>query len=205
MTHTTVFWVEETSMENFLRAWLGHYRPGCDRDSIQITSFSGKDRLLSKLEGRLKAYSSLPESDYRHIVLVDCDEDDCVDLKNQLEKICGDAGLATRRDSKQSWQIATCVVMRELESWYFGDWSAVKKVYKRVSAHIPKKRGYRIPDEISDTWEAFERVLQNAGCFTGNLNKPMAATSIGGHYNAQASTSTSFIHVKNVVDEAIPQ
>ena len=95
----------------------------------------------------------LPD-DWRILVLVDRDRDDCRALKNELEETAQRAGLRTVSRNAR-WQVANRIVIEELEAWYFGDWQAVQGAYPKVSPRIPNRRGYRDPDGIADTWEAF--------------------------------------------------
>ena len=141
------FLVEEPSMEAFLRALLPRLLPP-DR-SFDVRVFQGKPDLLRKLENRLRGYAKWLPEDHRIVVMVDRDNDECHALKVQLEETAGRAGLLTRsRAAGRPWQLVNRVVIEELEAWYFGDWDAVRAAYPRVSATIPNKAPYRVPDAI---------------------------------------------------------
>lgn len=119
--------------------------------------------MLSKLEGRLQAYRRLLQ-DWRLIVAIDQDDEDCYRLKQKLESIATRAGLPTRTTSKSEWKVANRIVVTELESWYFGDRQAVCQAYPKLPPQLPNARRYRNPDAIAGgAWEAFERVLQCYG------------------------------------------
>ncbi|MBQ0942239.1 DUF4276 family protein [Ideonella sp. 4Y16] len=190
-----VLLVEEPSMEAFLQALLPRVLPqGC---SFQVRAFQGKDDLLAKLESRLRAYAQYLPSDWRLIVVVDRDDEDCQALKARLNALSDRAGLLSRSQAVAAgaadWQVAHRIAVEELEAWYFGDWQAVQAAYPRVSPGIPRGRGFRDPDAIAGgTWEAFERVLQRHGYFKAGLAKIQAARELGRHLEPARQRSPSF-------------
>ena len=131
------FHVEERSMQAFLAAWLPRFLPeGC---GFGIFSYQGKDALLRKIGDRLKGYAKWMPTEYRIVVIVDRDEDDCAKLKSTLEQICDAAGLRSRRAAGgPDWQVVTRIAIEELEAWHFGGWTAVCAAYPCVSANIPR-------------------------------------------------------------------
>ena len=190
-------------MEAFLRSWLPRCLP--DDRSFHIHAFQGKTDLLSRLEQRLFGYAAWLPADWRIIVLVDRDNDECRGLKSQLENMCARAGLATRRAHPgANWRGATCLAIEELEAWYFGEWIAVRSAYSTASRHVPAKARYRDSDNIrGGTWEAFERVMQRSGYFKGGLEKVRAAREIGIQIEVERSVSPSFRHLAHVLTEAV--
>src|SRR5208282_1932150 len=143
----------------------------------------GKSDLLGRLESRLRSYANWLPADWRIVVVVDRDDEDCRQLKNRLEEIARRAGVRTRtRVAGGTWQLVNRVAIEELEAWYFGDWDCVRAVYPRVAATLPQRQGFRDPDAIAGgTWEAFERVMQRHGYFRGGLGKIEAARALGAH------------------------
>ncbi len=94
--------------------------------------FSGKTDLMRKLPARLRAYSMWLPPDYRIVVLVDRDRDDCKRLKTYLETQAIEAGLITRTNSPTgAFQILNRIVVEELEAWFLGDLSAVCQAYPK--------------------------------------------------------------------------
>lgn len=184
--------VEEPSMEAFLSRLLPRLLPR-DR-SFQVYPFQGKRDLLGKLQDRLRGYAAWLPENYRIVVIVDRDEEDCHQLKDRLEAICADAGLRSRTATGDDrWQIVNRIAIEELEAWYFGDWEAVREVYSRVSATIPHRQGFRDPDAIAGgTWEAFEWILQRHRYFETGLRKVEAARALGAVVDPERSTSRSF-------------
>lgn len=185
------FLVEEPSMEAALRVLV----PKLATDvSFEVYPFQCKDDLLARLPQRLKGYASWMPETWRVVVVVDRDDDDCAELKRRLEKMAGEAGLATPSSTKlKRYVVVNRIAIEELEAWYFGDWEAVRAAYPKVSATVPAKARYRNPDAIlGGTWEAFERELQAAGYFAGGLRKIEAARTVAEHMEPSRNTSASF-------------
>lgn len=190
--------VEEVSMEAALRGLL----PKLVGDlPFEVYPYQGKTDLLRKLPSRLRGYAAFLPPDWRIIVVVDRDDDDCRTLKQQLEDCARQAGLATRSmRPASSYSLITRLAIEELEAWYFGDWCAVAAAYPNVPEGTPRRRQYRDPDAIrGGTWEAFERVLQHAGYFTGGLRKIEAARTIAAHWDPDRNTSTSFCALRDAI------
>jgi hypothetical protein len=184
--------VEEISMEVFLSELLPNMIGG--NKSYAIHSFQGKNDLLKNLAARLQGYSLWLPDNWRILVVVDRDDDDCRKLKKKLERIAFGAGLVTKsKDGSGVWKLVNRISIEELEAWYFGDWVAVKDAYPRVSEAIPRKAQCRLPDEIhGGTWEAFERVMKKSGDFRTGLRKTEAARSIGRQIIPERNSSHSF-------------
>jgi hypothetical protein len=183
--------VEEPSMEAALRIILpkiiGHL-------SHEIYSYQCKQDLIAKLPERLAGYSHWLPKNWRILVVVDRDDENCSVLKASMEAISADVGLLTRSTAgDQDYSVVHRLAIEELEAWYFGDWPAVKSAYPRVSMTIPRKSGYRDPDMIAGgTWEAFERIMQRARYFETGLRKIEAARAIAAYMNPSQNTSRSF-------------
>ena len=195
------FLLEEISMEAFLKAWLPRFLPvTC---SFSTHPFQGKRDLMKKLEHRLRGYAQWLPPDRRVVLIVDRDDEDCVELKERLEAACEANGLRPKsNDQENDWQVTTRIVIEELEAWYFGDWEAVLAVYPRVPKNIPSRAPFRDPDAISGgTWERFERILQRSGYHKGGLQKLQAAQQIGEHIDVERSASESFRHLAKVLFE----
>ena len=191
-------------MEAFLRGWLPRFLP--ETCTFGIYAYSGKNALLRKLGNRLQGYVAWMPAEYRIVVVVDRDRDDCHELKSRLENICEGAGLQSRSVTGRSdWQVVTRIAVEELEAWYFGDWHAVQSAYPGVSPNIPGQAPYRDPDAIAGgTWEKFERVLQRHGYFRQGLTKVQAATEIARYIDPQNTRSHSFSVLRDAISEAIP-
>lgn len=192
--------VEEPSMETTLTLLLPKM---LGEISFLLHAHQCKQDLLANLLPRLRGYARwLPQS-YRLLVVVDCDEDDCLALKARLNAIATEAGLETRTSAGiHACSVVNRIAVEELEAWYFGDWNAVRTAYPRVSETIPNKAPFRDPDAIAGgTWEAFERTLQRAGYFRSGLRKIEAARMICPHMDPNANTSTSFGKLRSALLE----
>jgi hypothetical protein len=154
----------------------------------------GKKTLLKELPTRLRGYTSWLPSNWRIVVLVDRDEEDCKRLKARLEKICHTAGLIskTAAGTEQSAQVINRIVVEELEAWFLGDVMALRHAYPRLP-DISQKAAFRNPDRIrGGTWETLERLLQKAGYYKGGLPKIELAKTITPHMEPGCNTSKSF-------------
>jgi len=182
--------VEEPSMEEALR----HLLPKLLGEvSFGIYPHQGKADLLAKLPDRLRGYARWMPLDYRVLVIVDRDGEDCAVLKGKLEQIAAVAGLVTRSGAGgASYAVVNRIAIEELEAWFFGDWEAVRTCYPQVPA-LESKRKFRDPDAIAGgTWEALEQVFQQAGYFTDGLRKIEAARTISAKMCPERNTSKSF-------------
>jgi hypothetical protein len=183
--------VEEPSAEVALRCLLPRLVTGA---SFEIYAHRCKDELLKRLPDRLRAYARFPSDDRRVLVVVDLDNDDCIQLKGKLEAMAERVGLVTRTHGRGGrYAVVNRIAIEELEAWYFGDWQAVQAAYPGVSATIPRKAKYRNPDAISGgTWESFEQVMQEAGYFRAGFRKIEAARAIAPHMDPARNSSKSF-------------
>lgn len=190
MLEKLMIFVEEISME----AALEQLMPKLLQDvEFEIYRFQCKDDLLKNLPARLRAYSSWLPPEWAILVLVDRDNSDCRELKQQLEAVAQQSGLSTKTQGGDRFQVVNRIVIEELESWFFGDWPVVKQAYPRVPDNIPQKSAFRDPDAIKGgTWEALERVLKKAGYFPAGLNKLQCAREVATHMTPDANRSASF-------------
>lgn len=183
--------VEEPSMEEALSNILPRILP--EGIGYAIHPFQGKQDLLKKLPSRLRGYQWIPD-DYRIIVLVDRDQDDCLMLKAIMEKSAIDAGFSTKSSSgAKHFQVLNRVVVEELEAWFLGDIQAVQEAYPRVLTTSVNSRKLHDPDAIvGGTWETLERILKRAGYHRTGLRKIEAARDISAHMVPERNRSRSF-------------
>lgn len=194
--------LEEQSMEEFLQVLLPKVLPESCTFNFYVSQ--GKQDLLKNLNARLRDYSRWLPDDWRIVVVVDRDNDDCGVLKDKLEKKVADAGLRTRSQCQDgAWQLVIRIAVEELEAWYFGDWEAVRQAYPRVLCSVPKKRRYRKPDDIrGGTGKAFEQILQKGEYFRTGLLKTEAAKTIAPYIAPERNNSRSFRMFYNALVEA---
>ncbi len=187
------FLVEEESAE----VTLGQILPQMLKPEVtfQIHVFQGKPDLLQKLPGRLKGYKAWLPDDWKIVVLMDEDREDCKKLKETLENIAHAAGLSTASsvEPNTKFQILNRLAIEELEAWFFGDIPAIHSAYPRFSSTLGEKARYRDPDAIrGGTWEALEQELQKTGYFKAGLPKIEAAREIARYMKPESNRSKSF-------------
>ncbi|HZH97512.1 MAG TPA: DUF4276 family protein [Fimbriimonadaceae bacterium] len=186
------FFVEELSMEAALRELVPKIRPGLD---FQIHAFAGVQDMLSKLPARFRGYAGWIPDDWRIVVVRDEDRQDCRKLKAEIEQIAVRAGLVPKAKANKSGQfhVLTRIAVEELEAWLLGDVPALAETYPGVPASLASRRPFRDVDGIKGgTWEALERVLQEAGHFLGGLPKIQVARQVASRMNPERNTSRSF-------------
>jgi len=187
------FLVEEASLEQALLHLLPKIIP--EIITFKIHSYRGKTDLLKKLPNRLQGYHSWIPKNWKIVILIDEDREDCQKLKQKLEAISKSAKLVTKSSCSQApdFQVLNRIVIEELEAWFFGDVEAICQAYPKVSPNLSSQKKYRDPDAIKGgTWEALEDVLQKAGYHQGGLEKLKAAKEISQYMNPQRNSSRSF-------------
>lgn len=191
--------VEEPSAEAALQILL----PKMLADAtFAIHAFPCKDALLMRLSGRLRGYATWIPDDWRIVVVVDRDGENCAKLKKRLEAMAAEAGLATKSKPGKRFSVVNRLAIEELEAWYFGDWEAVMRAYPKINPNIPSQGAYRRPDEIKGgTWEAFERVMKRAGYFKTGLRKIELARAVAKHMDPSRNGSPSFCALRDALTE----
>ncbi|HYR29472.1 MAG TPA: DUF4276 family protein, partial [Thermoanaerobaculia bacterium] len=111
--------VEEPSSEAALRALLPRFLGDVTFD---VHPHGGKADLLAKLPARLRGYSAWLPENWRIIVLIDRDDDDCRMLKMKLEDIARAARIVSRSTNREAHALVNRIAIEELEAWFFGDW-----------------------------------------------------------------------------------
>lgn len=96
MLERLIVCVEESSMEAALQILLPRMLGDID---FQIIRFQCKDDMLKQLPARLKGYRNWLPENWSILVLIDRDDDDCVQLKHQLEHMAEDAGFLTKTNT----------------------------------------------------------------------------------------------------------
>lgn len=187
------FLLEEESAQEALAKLAPQLLPdGC---TARFHAFQGKRRLLAKLPERLRGYASWLPTDWRIVVVLDADSDDCRALKARLEHAATSVGLFTKTAPglRGGFTVLNRLAVEELEAWFFGDVAALRSVYPRLPATLASKSAYRDPDAVrGGTWEALERVLQAAGYYPSGLPKIAAAGQIAAAMDPGVNRSGSF-------------
>jgi len=187
------FLLEEPSAE----AALKHILPkilGADV-SFNFHVFEGKPDLLEKLLARLRGYRRWMPADWRIVVLVDEDREDCRELKAKLEEAARDAGFVTKSSATPGgkFQVINRLAIEELEAWFFGDIEALRSAYPKVSKTLGYRAKYRNPDAVvGGTHEALAYVLRRASYYTERVPKIAVAQNIAPYMEPSRNRSRSF-------------
>ena len=185
------FLLEEQSAEAALKTILPKVLP--DNISFHFHVFEGKHDLLRKLSSRLKGYRSWIPDDWRIVVLIDEDRQNCLELKARLEKASREAGFVTKSSAPpyRNFQVMNRLAIEELEAWFFGDIKALRKAYPRISKTFQYRAKYRNPDAIpGGTYEALARLLK--AYYPKWLPKIRVAQNITPHMEPSRNNSRSF-------------
>jgi hypothetical protein len=187
--------VEELSVKVALDNLLPRILGG--RAECEIYPHQGKQHLLRRLPNLLRGYSHWLPDDWKIVVLVDEDRQDCHALKQQMEETAARAGLHTksRPGEDGNFQVINRIAIEELEAWFFGDVPALRQVYSRIPESLHQQSPYRDPDAIGGgTWEALERLLVHHNYFgqTAGMPKIEVARQISAHMNPEVNRSRSF-------------
>ena len=187
------FLLEEESAEEALKIILSKILS--DDVSREFHPFQGKQHLLKNLPVLLKGYKPWITNDWRIMVLIDEDREDCFQLKAQLEGIAHDADFMTKSSASQEgdFQVVNRLAIEELEAWFFGDVEALRTAYPRVSRNLQYQARYRNPDAITGgTYEALERLLKRLNYHREGLPKTVLAQNIAQHMEPSRNRSRSF-------------
>jgi hypothetical protein len=181
----------EAALDNLLPRILG------DRATFQIHSHQGKQDLLVKLPSRLRGYAHWLPDDWYIVVLVDEDRQDCLEIKQDLERHALQAGLYTRSNTNAvgRFQVINRLAIEELEAWFFGDVFALHQAFPRVPETLRYQRPYRDPDGIhGGTFEALERLLVGKNYFGRDTGTPKieVARRVSRYMDPSQSRSKSF-------------
>ena len=189
-----IFFTEEPSAEKVLQMIIPKIISQCTFD---IYTFQGKKDLLKKLPFRLNGFKSWVSDSYRFIILIDLDDDSCIELKNKMEEIAKKTGLITksRKRSDGFFHVVNRIAIEELEAWFFGDFDAMLKAYPKLPKTLLAKSKYKNPDKISGgTSENLQRLLNRHGYYK-NINylpKIEVAQKISEYMEPERNRSKSF-------------
>ena len=146
-----------------------------EKDNFRLHPHQGKG-LLDQLPAKLRGYAHFP-SDYCVIVLVDADNDNCIELKTRMMSL-------EPRPNCTLFRIA----VEETESWLIADPEAITKAYPK--AKISKLITIS-PDSICGAWEKLAEVLGRKPKDCGGEDKYEWATNISPHLDLDSPKSPS--------------
>jgi len=177
---TLVVFTEEMSARVLLESLL----PRLLKQSIHIRciAFEGKQDLEKQLPIKLKGWRT-PDTVF--VILRDQDSGNCHDIKHKLKSIC---------DAANKTGVLIRIACRELESWYFGDLTAVGAGLGLVGlSALQTKARYRNPDDIVRPANELKKVTKN------RYQKVSGSRVIGKHLSLDNKRSKSFQNFINGV------
>lgn len=156
--------VEGPSERAFLEPWLQRLLPGVP---VKVHPHQGKGALpddidaapspvrrgvLDQLPAKLRAFGRDSSLELGVLVLVDADDDDCVDLANRIREVA--------RHVAPELRFAARVAVEEMEAFYLGDLAALRRAYP--DADLARAEEYD-PDSVCGTWELFGQIVGDGG------------------------------------------
>jgi hypothetical protein len=170
---TLVLLLEEPSAKAMLEGLLPRVLP--KGVHFHFIVFDGKQDLERQLGRKIKQWLK-PQSVF--LVMRDQDSGDCRVIKENLLRICREAGRP---------EALVRIACRELESWYFGDLAAVEKGLGQMGVvSYAAKAKYRVPDQIVNPATELFKVTK------GSYKKIGGSRKIGPHLDIKNNTSRSF-------------
>jgi len=155
--------LEEASMESVVQSLLSRL-VSIDQEHTWTTHpHYGKQDLLKKLQKTLNAYARWIPEDYRIVIILDQDRDDCIALKEDILSLCRRAGLDDRR-------VLVRIVVVMLEAWFLGDIEALEKAFPKLERlKLKNKAIYRDPERRPDPADDLSRELEKVSYKEGYL------------------------------------
>jgi hypothetical protein len=136
--------------------------------------------LLHLLPAKLRGWVDLPEG-HVVVVLVDADNDRCMDLKAQL--------LAMYQAlSKKPAVVLFGIAVEESESWLIADWRAIRAAYPKAKL---QKIASLAPDAVVGASERLAEALGRKPADCNGADKHECATAIMPHVNLDKPISPS--------------
>jgi hypothetical protein len=165
-----VIFTEEPSMKAFLETVIRRLYP-----EILFTNraYRGKQDLEANVAQHIQRWQ-MPNCKF--IVVHDQDSWDCIALKNTLLAKC----------SAVSSNVTVRIACHELESWYWGDLTAVGTAFSKPNiTSLSRNRKYRVPDAIVNPKSELKKHLPRYEQIAG-------AKAIAEHIDIKRNTSHSF-------------
>jgi len=170
---TLVCLLEEASAREMLNGVLPRLLP--ENVQCHYIVFEGKQDLEKQIVKKLRGWQK-PDSAF--LILRDQDAANCREVKNHLATLCSRAGRP---------ETLVRIACHELESFYFGDLSAVERGLEICNlTSKQRKRKFRLPDEIVTPSRQLEQLTN------GVYQKIGGSRRIGPELSLTNNTSPSF-------------
>ena len=136
-----------------LHTWRLHSYKGIGRipKNLGASADPKKRNLLEELPELLRGYTKTPGID-AVVVVLDADRRDCKAFLKELKELAS----ACRPVSTTMFRLA----IEEMEAWYFGDRSALRKAYPRAKAGELNRY---VQDSLCGTWEKLADAVYEGG------------------------------------------
>ena len=201
--HVELF-VEDASTKEALEVLINRLARGLGSFSFAITAFHGKGQMLAEIEQRLLPIARSRWAD-AVILIIDQDDDDCLDLKRRLAAAALNAGLSAAGPHEHSINVTIRIAMSELESWFLGDPAAIGRAYPRLRRHDLRITGD--VDALPQAWERLQRPLLRRGYYEQRMPKTIVARRIAEHMTTTPgkNRSRSFNVLLNTLHALVDQ
>ena len=185
-------------MKIFLETILPKILP--DDLVFEVFDLGSKSQFLKKFPKRLAGYSLWMPDDYRVVLVVDADRDDCSELRAMMITEIEKSGLTvTSLGSSCQGQVLLCIAIEMLEAWFFGDARAIGEAYGKKFMNLHNRRGCRQPDRIQDPARRLESILTNVPKHQAGLKKVDLVLDATPHMDIENNTSNSFCRLRDGV------
>ena len=136
-------------------------------------------QLLHQLPAKLRAYGKSLDSNYVVLVVVDADDDPCVELLADLNRMLT---VLPVRPARVLFRLA----IEETESWFLADTAAIQKAFPKAKVAPLRKIE---PDDILGAWQHLAKSIGSTG--SSGTDKRRWAEKICPHLNLDNPNSPS--------------
>lgn len=210
--------IEDKSGEILCRQIMDKYKMTVKEFGYDIHGFKGIGKIPTKIKKTTqiktkKLLSDLPlyltgignrlkNMPYKTaiFVILDCDDEDCVELKKSLVKMYNQLEIDTN--------VVFCIAIEEMEAWLLGDKEAVQRAFPSAKQQLLQKY---VPDSIVGTWEKLADIVYKGGVrelrknatsyYEIGLFKCECAKKIGMELDIRKNESPSFNYFVGKLDE----
>ncbi len=189
VTHVEIL-LEERSAAEAVSELIGRLLGESSNQTWHTQSFRGKPDLRKKLPQTLEALAKARYAD-GVIVLLDADNDDCVELKREIAECAERAGLRHRNEAGGAASAYVRIAVTELESWFIGDPEAAVAAFPRLNRRELAYRKFREPDAVPNASEWLERRLILKKYYVDRMPKVEVAGKIAKHLSLEPEHNTS--------------
>lgn len=168
--------------------------------SAEVHDLGSKSEFLKKVHNRLLGYAAWLPHTHRVVLVVDADQDDCVELRARLLDATKRAGLSVASVSGGvDGQVLPRIAVEMLEAWFYGDPAALTQAYGPGFGTVGSRRGFRNPDQIRDPARRIEMDLKRNPRHSAGLRKLTLAGDVAPHMDVDRNSSTSFCRLRDGV------